>query len=239
MQAFQKIWDDFLSLFYPDLCLACQQVLVGSEKVLCTACLYELPLTGYALTPQQNEVCSKFWGKVQVEYGLAYLYFRKATKVQRLMFALKYQGQPEIGSLLGELFGRELQRAGFEKAGLRGTFDYILPIPLHPRKQAKRGYNQSAYFAQGLSQGLQVEMRSDILVRKIETQTQTRKDRLARFENMKSVFAIENKESIEGKHLLLVDDVITTGATLESALTLLLAQGAAKVSVAAIAVAAR
>ncbi|WP_027001670.1 ComF family protein [Hugenholtzia roseola] len=239
MKVAQKIWQDLLSLFYPDLCLACKEVLVGNENCICTNCLYELPKTDYHRIPQQNEVCTKFWGKVPIHYGLAYLFFRKSTAVQQLMFALKYQGQADVGLFLGELFGRELYKAGFTQQGEYGTFDAILPIPLHPRKEAKRGYNQSAYFAQGLSAGLQVAVRADILVRKIETQTQTQKDRLQRFENMKSVFAIENRESIVGKHLLLVDDVITTGATLESALHLLLENGAAKVSVGAIAVAAR
>ena len=199
------------------------------EKVICTLCLFHLPKT-YFHHDDDNPLTKVFWGRVNLEGVAAYVYFQKGGTVQHLLHQLKYKGQKEIGVQIGKLYGVELKTAEvFRDAEL------IIPVPLHPRKLRKRGYNQSGMFAEGLASVMQARLETRALYRKVYSQTQTRKARYNRWENVENIFAVRNPERIRGKHILLVDDVITTGATSEACAQALLEVPGVRVSVAAIA----
>lgn len=226
--------DDFLSLVYPRLCMACGNSLFLNEDILCTRCLLQLPQTGFHRQAHDNQVVRSFWGRVPVEGGAARYFFRKSAPVQRLLHNLKYNHAPEIGILVGRIYGRELMESEIFR-----SVDVVVPIPLHPDKEKKRGYNQAAMFARGLAQGMGRPVDEKTLYRAVFTETQTRKSRLRRWENVRSVFALRDTTSLQGKHILLVDDVITTGATMEACILKLLEIPGTRVSVAAIATAGR
>lgn len=220
---------DFISLLYPRLCFACGNSLFKHEQVICTHCLFELPKTNFHRFPD-NPLDKVFWGRVPVERTAALYYFSKGGKVQHLVHQLKYKGQKEVGIYMGKLLGVELKsEPGFL------TMDKIIPVPLHPRKLKKRGYNQSDQFAIGLAESTGIEMDIKSFVRTIATETQTKKSRFARYENVKEIFKVTAPAELENKHLLLVDDVITTGSTLESCANILLQVPGVRISVASIA----
>lgn len=221
--------DDLLWLVYPELCVSCDKPLNAGEKCLCTSCRFHLPKTNFHLE-EVNPIIKHFWGKVKVEAAAAYFLFTKGEKVQHLIHQLKYRKRKDIGVFLGELYGYDLK-----KSAVFSTVDVIIPVPLHPKKLRKRGYNQSECFAEGLSQSLKVPYDVKSLKRKKETQTQTRKHRFERFENVNNVFSVTKPELLKGKHILLVDDVITTGSTLVACAEALLDVPGTKVSIAAIA----
>ncbi|WP_375416894.1 ComF family protein [uncultured Hymenobacter sp.] len=222
---------DFLSLLFPSVCLACGQSLRRGERHLCTGCRAELPYTDFhLLPPADSPLGRRFWGKLPVQYALSYLRFVQHGRVQQLLHQLKYQGQQEVGVALGELYGAELAGSGFTR-----QFDVIVPVPLHRRKLARRGYNQAAAFAEGLGTGLALPHRADALRRTEHTASQTRKSRAQRWQNVATVFETAEPTQISGHRVLLVDDVLTTGATLEACGLALLAAGAAEVSIATIA----
>ena len=201
---------DFFSLLFPRYCLSCDGPLASEEETLCTTCIYELPKTNYHLEPE-NPVMGKFYGLIRIKHAFAYLKFVKNGKVQKLMHQLKYGNHPEIALLLGRWFGQELKDQYFHQ-----EFDLIVPIPLHRSRLRQRGYNQSDPFAQGLSESLGIPWDAEVLQRVIKSQTQTLKGREERWRNVSNIFEINKPNQVQGKKLLLVDDVITTGSTLES-----------------------
>jgi len=222
---------DLAALFFPRPCLACREPLVAGEAHLCTACRIELPYTDYhLLPPTHNPLARRFWGKLPVQHTLSYLHFLRHGRVQQLLHQLKYRGQSQVGSALGQLYGAELA-----EAGLGPAFDLIVPVPLHRRKLARRGYNQAEAFAMGLAAALPCPSAAYALRRTEHTASQTRKGRAARWENVATVFEVAEPASVVGRHILLVDDVLTTGATLEACGAALLAAGARAVSIATIA----
>lgn len=220
---------DFISLLFPEYCLMCEEGLKKEEKLICIHCRYKLPKT-HSHLDNENYIARKFWGKLPVRYAWAYLKFTKKGNVQRILHKLKYDGYAEVGELLGKWYGYELKEAGLEK-----EFDLILPVPLHISKLKKRGYNQSDTIAKGMSEAMQVEWSEKVLIKNIASETQTKKKRLERWENVEKVFDITNKDKIIGKRILLVDDVVTTGSTLEACCKLLLDEGCKEVSIATIA----
>ncbi len=220
---------DFISLFFPNSCLACSEALVKGEEILCTYCLAELPKTNYHLQ-SDNPIQDRLFGRIKVKHAWAFLMFKKGGIVQHLLHQLKYNNHPEVGVRIGMLFGRELCEQGLEK-----EFDLIVPVPLHKSRQRKRGYNQSAKFAEGLSNSLGIPWDESISIRKKSTATQTRKSKLDRWENVNGVFGVDVVDKILNKRILLVDDVITTGATLEACGQHLLESNCAELSVACIA----
>jgi ComF family protein len=220
---------DFISLLYPRLCFACGNSLFRHEQVLCTHCLFELPKTNFH-NLSENPLDKVFWGRVPVQRTAALYYFIKGGKVQHLVHQLKYKGQKEVGIYTGKLLGNELKT---EPEFL--TINKVIPVPLHPHKQKKRGYNQSEQFAIGLSESMGIELDIKSFVRTIATETQTRKSRFARFENVKEIFQVTVQKELENKHLLLVDDVITTGSTIESCANILLQVPGVRISIASIA----
>ncbi len=223
------LFTDFISLIYPRYCFACRDGLVKGEEIVCTRCILELPRTGYHLE-QENPVYNRLFGRLPIKYGFAFLIFQKGGHVQQLLHEFKYTNHPEIGRVIGRVYGDELQKSGFSD-----EFDYILPIPLHPVKQRRRGYNQSEEFAIGLSESLCVPVLSDQVKRITVTETQTRKSKLSRWENVKEVFTVVSQEALMTQRILLVDDVITTGATLEACGQVVLDAGCSQLSVAGMA----
>ncbi len=201
---------DFISLLFPELCTACGESLVSNEKLICTDCLYNLPYTNFHLQPN-NIVAQQFWGKINLEGAYALYYFAKGGKVQNMMHHFKYRGMHRIGNLLGNIAGEQLI-----KNDRYNSADLIIPVPLHKSQLKQRGYNQSACFAEGLAEKLNAEVELNNLLRIRATETQTHRSRFSRFENMQEVFVVKYPEKLIDKHILLVDDVITTGSTLEA-----------------------
>lgn len=223
---------DLADFIYPRTCAACGQRLLQQEKVLCLLCETDLPQTKFWLEAD-NPVARKFWGKVPIENAASFFYFRKGQRVQKLIHALKYDNRQDVGIEIGNMFGRHLANSP-----LYADVQLLLPIPLHPEKKLLRGYNQSDLIAQGMAEAMGNEWRNDLLLRQVFTETQTKKSRVERWLNTKSVFAVENPDYMLNKHILLVDDVITTGSTIEGCAVQLLAIDGLRLSVASIALAA-
>jgi len=226
---FRRWGSDLIGLLFPNLCNACGITLFQSEHLICTKCLYDLPFTDYHIH-EENRVAKQLWGRTPFHAAMALLYFRKGTKVQNLIHNLKYNTKTDVGVLLGNLLGERLK-----DSPLYQNIDLIIPVPLHHKKLRSRGYNQSAFIAAGTSEQLDVNFDEAILTRNRATETQTKKSRYNRYENMRGVFEVSKPEIIKGKHILLIDDVITTGATLEACASVLLDNGATKISIAALA----
>lgn len=225
---------DLFHLFYPRICSACNSLLYKHEDVICTKCLYELPKTNFNLG-KDNIVAQIFWGRFPLESAGAYYFFKKGSKVQHLLHQFKYKNSPEIGVRIGQLYGLDLKKSGCPIP------DVIIPIPLHPKKEVIRGYNQSERFAEGLSQSLNIPVDTTNFIRNTFTETQTKKSRFDRWNNVKDIFICVNPEDFRNKHILLVDDVITTGSTIESSVQKLLSYENLnlKISIASMAVASK
>lgn len=221
--------NDFLSLIFPKVCYACGKSLFKKEDCICTYCHYHLPRTDFHLKAD-NPVHKLFWGRVDIHSAAAMYLFNKGSKVQRLIHQLKYRGRKEIGVSLGKYYGRELK-----KSPQFASADMVIPVPLHLKKLKKRGYNQSALFAQGIAESLQVENEIKVLIRAKASHTQTKRSRFDRWKNVEEIFKVTEPAKIEGKHILLADDVVTTGATLEACAAKLLETPGTKVSVVTIA----
>jgi ComF family protein len=222
---------DFISLIFPRICACCGNSLWKHEEKLCQSCEYHLPKTNFH-QDIDNPVSQLFRGRVNIETGAAFLYFNKGSKVQRLVHQLKYKGRKDLGVCLGEQYGQLLKYAPcFNSA------DMIIPVPLHKKKFMQRGYNQSEQFAIGLSGAMNIPVNRHMLLRTKATETQTRKSRFSRYQNVKEIFTVMHPEEWTGKHLLLVDDVITTGATMESCIQALSVIPEVKISIACIATA--
>ncbi len=226
-----ELINGFTELFLPRYCLCCQEKLLLEEHDLCLNCLYHLPRTNFH-TYRNNPVMELFLGRIPLEMATSYFFFRKGSVYQELIHQLKYKGHKELGSFLGEKFGNELSRDG-----CFNQVDFIIPVPLHPRKLRKRGYNQSEWIAMGLSKALGIPVVTDAVVRKQYTETQTKKDHFARWENVSNVFALNHSDQLKGKTILLVDDVVTTGATLEACATAFLSIPGIKINIATLAIA--
>ncbi|MBK0382718.1 ComF family protein [Pedobacter sp. SD-b] len=219
---------DFDALFFPRVCQSCGRSLVKTESCFCTICIYQLPYTKYHLD-QNNKLAKQFWGRLDIASAAAFLYFNKAGKVQNMMHQLKYNNQPQVGVELGKMYGKELV-----KEFHYNNIEAIIPVPLHPKKFKKRGYNQSEQFAIGLSEIMKIPVYNQILYRDLEKESQTGKSRTLRFDNMEAVFKAE-KPNLALNNILLVDDTITTGATLESCALVLQSIGIKKINIVGIA----
>lgn len=223
------ILEDFVGLFFPRYCAGCDDALARGEQLICTRCILEMPRTGYHLEID-NPFYQKLRVRLPVQYVVSMFRFVKAGAVQNILHTLKYQNKPELGQLLGKIYGNELMASDYS-----GKFDLIVPVPLHKNKKRLRGYNQSEEFGKGLGESLMVPCSDEIMKRLQVTTTQTKKSRLRRWENVKEVFAVDDIKSVAGKRILLVDDVVTTGATLEAAGRILLEHGCSALSIACIA----
>ena len=222
---------DLALMAFPNNCLVCARTLMSDERDICFSCIDSLPETGYQHMAD-NPVAQQFWGRLPFVQASAYLYVQDANITQEMIHLLKYHRKHRIGIKLGRLYGYKLSQ-------MQPDIDLIVPVPLHVNRKRERGYNQCDYFAQGLSEVLQVPYEPDAMKRIKENISQTRRTRYDRWENVEGIFALADPDRVKGKHILLVDDVITTGATIESCASALLTGADVRVSVAAIATAGR
>lgn len=226
---FKRILGDLLGLLFPNLCCGCGTYLYQGEALLCTKCLYHLPYTDHHLHVE-NIAAKQLWGRLPCHAVMALLYFKKGGRTQNIIHSLKYKGRQDLGIKLGNMIaGKLLMSIAYQ------NIDLVVPVPLHPSKERSRGYNQSKCIAEGIAAVLGVQVNTTSLLRSKRTGTQTKKGRYGRAENMKTVFSIAGPEAIAGKHILLVDDVMTTGATLEACGIALLTANIGMLSIATVA----
>lgn len=218
-------------VFYPHLCVSCSTPLPALDAFCCLRCQAALPYTDHHRF-RENTFTERFWGRLPLERGVALFHFVKQGRVQQLVHHLKYEGRQDIGYALGRSYGRTLAEAWTDDPP-----QAIVPVPLHPRKRHRRGYNQAAVFARGLSATLHLPVREQVLVRTTYATSQTAKGRQERFQNVSAAFRLKHPRRIAGQHLLLVDDVLTTGATLEACAQQLLQAPGVRISMATIAIA--
>lgn len=210
MHFFRELADAVLHLAFPVVCEGCGTDLTEKQHQLCARCLSTLPQTNFHLLGE-NPVERIFWGRVPLLHATAQYYFTKGSLMQHLMHQLKYRGNKEVGRYLGALMGQSLSCSN-----RFSIVDMLVPLPLFKMKEKKRGYNQAAVLCEGMAVEMQRPVRTDVIIRSSHTDSQTKKGRIERWKNMEGRFAVPNPKAIEGKHVLLVDDVITTGATLEA-----------------------
>lgn len=232
MQTKQKYdfeWlNDLNRMMFPRTCCSCHSTLSKNEDILCVSCLTQLPRTNYhRLNP--SPIMQRFAGRIPLKQATSFLFFREGNQAQILLHELKYRGREDIGEKLGSMFGTDLACEGFEKP------DCVIPLPLHPTKKALRGYNQSLSIAKGLQKSLGGKIGLDVVVRTTANSSQTMKGRFERWLNVEYIFDVRLKQEIIGKHVLLVDDVVTTGATLEACGRKLLESGVRALSLATLA----
>lgn len=201
---------DLISLIYPRNCEGCGEPLLRHEQEVCNFCYVNLPKTNFHLLPQ-NPLKTVFYGRVELDTVGSLYHFHKKSSVQKLLHAIKYKGNQELAALLGRWYAQDLVVDGAVTQSA-----CIVPVPLHPRKLRQRGYNQSEAFARGLSEGLGIPLNPQLLSRRQHTASQTRKSRWERWENVDDVFEVTPDDALRHRHVILVDDVITTGATIEA-----------------------
>lgn len=201
---------DIIYIFFPELCLCCNEHLATNEKIICLNCRHDLPLTHFSF--EQNNLIEKtFYGRIPVKSATSLFYFLKKGKAQQLIHQLKYKNQQQVGLFIGNWLGDEIiESRRFE------NIDCIIPVPLHKKKLKKRGYNQVTTFGESLSKKLNIPFYENILTRISFTKTQTKKIRFDRWKNVEELFYVQHKLTLENRHVLLIDDIVTTGATLES-----------------------
>lgn len=221
--------NDLLELFYPKLCVTCGDRLLFQENYVCLSCWQDLPVTNFHLQPD-NKVAQLFWGRIKIESATSYFSYKKGSRYQKLIHFIKYKGMKELGFEIGQRFGYVLK-----EAKIFTDVDKIIPVPLHPKKFKSRGYNQSEWIANGIAAALEIPVITNNLQRKIFTSTQTKKTRFERWENVEGIFSLLRPEELNGQHILLIDDVITTGSTLEACAYQLLKVNDVKVSIASLA----
>lgn len=221
----------FISLLFPRCCVVCGRSLAKGEECICAMCNINLPRTNYHLQ-KDNPVEQLFWGKIPLERATSFFFYRKGSDFRQILHQLKYGGQKEIGAIMGRYMASELTVSGFFEG-----IDVIIPVPLHKRKQRIRGYNQSEWIARGISAVTGIRIDTEVIVRRKHTDTQTRKSTFERWENVDGIFELHHAESLKGKHLLVVDDVLTTGATTVACASRLMEIEGVRISVLTLAVA--
>ncbi len=224
-----KAISNLFNLFFPRKCNHCGNNLDKTEAEVCKKCLFEIPKTNFH-TDLENPVCKSFWGRVKVEFASSEFYFTQKSILQNLLHHLKYHNKKELAFELGKYMGtRLLSRNTFKDC------DILIPVPLHPSKKKKRGYNQSEWIAKGLSEKLNIPLDTTTLLRHINSKSQTKKSRDERWENVRSAFNVRKTDDFSAKHILLVDDVITTGATIEACAARLIENLGVKLSIVSLA----
>lgn len=208
---------DLLGLFFPDLCCACKGRLVTGESYVCLDCQSKLPRTGF-YKERDNQLEQLFAGRFPFVRIAAFAHFVKGGTLQPLIHSLKYNNNPKLGVFMGQLSGREMSGSSFLE-----DIDFLIPVPLHPKRQKERGYNQAEEIAKGISVETGIPLCSDVLIRTINNTSQTKHSRFERWSNTDGIFSIVSPEILDNKHILLIDDVVTTGSTLESCVKTILA----------------
>ena len=221
-----SFWHRLLDLISPRLCVVCGQRLTVSEEIICSMCNLHLPRTGFQKDPYENEMAKLFWHQIPIERATALFYYEAHSETANILYELKYKNHPEIGEVMGRLMARELQTSGFFDG-----IDGIVPIPLARKRQRQRGYNQSLEIARGVSEITGLPIYDKVARRNAFEGSQTSKGRWERNENVEGVFEVKDDSAIQGKHLLIIDDVVTTGATVIACAKELCKGGHVKVSV--------
>ncbi len=206
----KEIKDSFFHLIFPHVCNGCGSDIINEESMLCARCIAEMPETNFELHVN-NPVEKIFWGRLPLVSATAHYYFTKESLMQHLMHQLKYKGNKELGKQLGRLMGNDLRQSN-----RFNNVDALIPLPLFPAKEKKRGYNQATVLCEGIAEIMNAEILKNVIVRIQHTETQTKKGRMERWQNMEGKFELVNRAKIQNKHVLLIDDVVTTGSTLEA-----------------------
>ncbi|MCB9262399.1 MAG: ComF family protein [Flavobacteriales bacterium] len=230
IKPFSKSWKSFVQLIYPNLCFLCGDGLVKGESGICIGCDASLPKTLY-WEYNNNPIYNSMHARCGIEHASAYLFFQKQNKVQKIMHRFKYHGDKILGMEMGRRFGLRLK-----EVDLLADVDVVMAIPLHISKQMQRGFNQSEILAEGIAQSLRKKTDFKALKRNIANSSQTTKNRIERWENVESIFSVNIPKSVSGKHILLIDDVFTTGATMEACIEAIQKANANKISIATLAV---
>jgi len=205
----KNIFRDFIDLFYPSLCICCKNRLVNQEPFICLECLSTLPLANH-LETEGDHLEKLFYGRLQLENIACFGYFTKGGKFQKIIHEIKYKNNKDLAIYIGKLCGNKLKDSNFIK-----DIDYIVPVPLHPNRLKKRGYNQSLLLAQGIAEKINLPIIDNNLIRLKDNDSQTTKSKIERWNNIDKIFEVEDKSVFQNKHILIIDDVITTGATIE------------------------
>lgn len=209
MVKLKEIKDSFLHLLFPHVCTGCGNDILNEETVLCMRCVDAMPETNFDIHPN-NPVEKLFWGRLPLVGATAQFYFTKESLMQHLMHQFKYKSNKELGLQLGKMMGEQLKKSG------RFAVDALIPLPLFPAKEKRRGYNQATLLCEGMAESMNVPVLYNVIIRPQHTETQTKKGRIERWKNMEGKFILSNGDAISNKHILLVDDVVTTGATFEA-----------------------
>ena len=229
MSYIYNLLDDFISLLFPRLCYACGNHLLRNEYLICTECYVVIPRTNYHIE-EENLVAQLFWGRCLIEKAAAFSYYNKGSRIKNLIHNLKYKGIKEIGYELGRIYGLSLKSSGFT-----ADIDLIISVPLHSSKKRIRGFNQSDTISEGIADVSGLPVETNALARIAVSATQTKRSRYERWTNVEGIFTVTDPDKLKGRHILLVDDVITTGSTIESCANELLKVEGVKVSVVALA----
>jgi ComF family protein len=233
MITFKEIKDSVLHLLFPHICAGCGNDVLPEETSLCLRCIDAMPETGFASHPE-NTVEKIFWGRLPLVSATGQFFFTKESLMQRLMHQFKYKANSDLGFQLGSIMGHQLKSSSrFD------SVDALIPLPLFKEKEKRRGYNQAAVLCDGMAESMQLPVLDKAVLRPQHTDTQTKKGRIERWENMEGKFILADADAVRGKHILLVDDVVTTGATLEACGLELLKVGNIKLSIATLCVASR
>ena len=224
-----SFWHRVLDLISPRLCVVCGQRLTVSEEIICSKCNFHLPRTHFQQDPYENEMAKLFWHQIPIERATALFYYEAHSETANILYELKYKNRPDIGEVMGRLVAKELQPSGFFDG-----IDGIVPIPLAKKRQRQRGYNQSQEIACGISEIINLPIYNNVVRRNVFEGSQTNKGRWERNENVEKVFEMTDETAIRGKHLLIIDDVVTTGATVIACAKELCKAGNVKVSVLAL-----
>ena len=203
-----SFWRRLLDLIAPRLCVVCGHRLSVTEEVICSKCNFHLPRTGFHRNAYDNEMAKMFWGQIPIERATAFFYYEPHAETANIIYELKYKNRPEIGSIVGRMLAKEIQPSGFFDG-----IDGIVPVPLAKKRQRQRGYNQSEEIAQGISEITGLPVFKKVVRRSRFEGSQTNKGRWERHENVEKVFECIDSETVSNRHLLLIDDVVTTGAT--------------------------
>ena len=232
MITLKEIKESFLHLLFPHVCSGCGSDILSEESMLCMHCVDAMPETNFEIHPN-NPVEKKFWGRLQLVGASAQYYFTKESLMQHLMHQFKYKNNKDLGLQLGRMMGESLKRSN------RFNVEALIPLPLFPAKEKRRGYNQATILCEGMAEYMNIPVLNDVIIRPQFTETQTKKGRIERWLNMEGKFILKNSAAIRNKHILLVDDVVTTGATLEACGTELLKAENVRMSVATLCYASR
>jgi ComF family protein len=226
----KNLFTDLLSLLYPKLCVICGEPLIENEKFFCFACFLKLPRTYYHLTPE-NQASERLAGKISLEKASSYFYYNKGGVAQKLVFEIKYKGNRNLGEWIGSYLAKDMISSGFFQG-----IDYIVPVPLHQTKEKKRGFNQAEKIAEGISCVTKILVETTNVFRAKANTTQTKKGTFDRWKNTLNLFQLKDTELFKGKHILLVDDVLTTGSTLEAVAQSLMKLQEVKISILTLAI---